>query len=117
MTSLKLYLDEMIPPDLTLILKQYGYDILTAKDAGMLGKSDEEQLKFSASKGRTILTFNIKDFVKLHNQWSDQGRGHNGIVISPEIKIGKLVPLCLKLLESTSDKEIKNQIRFLQEFS
>ncbi len=69
MIPLRLYIDEMIPTDLALILRQYGYDIMTAKEAGMLGRSDEEQLAFAANQGRAILTFNIKDFVKLQEEW------------------------------------------------
>ena len=42
MADIKLYLDEMIPIDLALILKQFNHDVLSAKDAGMLGKTDLE---------------------------------------------------------------------------
>ena len=116
MTPLKLYLDEMIPLDLALILRQYGYNVLTAKDAGMLGKSDSEQLEFSTSEGRAILTFNIGDFIKLHNEWIDLNRKHKGIIVSPEIKISVLIKLSLRLLAVISNGEIDNQLRFLQEF-
>lgn len=111
-----LYLDEMIPLDLALVLRQYGYNVLTAKDAGMLGKNDKEQLEFSVSYGRTILTFNISDFVRLHHHWLQAGKKHKGIVVSPEIKISALVKLCLKFLATINEGEIDNQIRYLQEF-
>ncbi|MEW6739092.1 MAG: DUF5615 family PIN-like protein [Nitrospirota bacterium] len=116
MAAIKLYLDEMIPVDLTLILKQYNYDVLSARDAGMLGKNDLEQLVFTASQGRAILTFNIGDFTKLHRTWLEEGKRHKGIIISPEIKIAELIRLTLKLLAVTKDGEIDNQLRFLQEF-
>ncbi len=116
MAHLKLYLDEMIPIDLALILRQYGYNILTAKEAGMLSKSDSEQLEFSTYEERALLTFNISDFIKLHNYWLSQNRKHKGIIVSPEIKISALTKLSLRLLAVTSDGEIDNQLRFLQEF-
>ena len=116
MADIKLYLDEMIPIDLALILKQFNHDVLSAKDAGMLGKTDLEQFAFAAAQGRAILTFNIGNFTKLHRAWLEEGRRHKGIIISPEIKIAELIRLTLKLLAVTKDGEIDNQLRFLQEF-
>ena len=116
MAPLKLYLDEMVPVDLALILKPYGYDVLSAKDAGMLGKSDLEQLIFSTLHGRAILTFNISDFTRLHKSWLIGNKLHKGIIVSPEIKITELIRLALQLLSVTRDGEIDNQLRFLQEF-
>jgi len=89
---------------------------LSAKDVGMLGKTDLEQFAFAAAQGRAILTFNIGDFTKLHRAWLEEGRRHKGIIISPEIKIAELIRLTLKLLAVTKDGEIDNQLRFLQEF-
>ncbi|MFA4828847.1 MAG: DUF5615 family PIN-like protein [Thermodesulfovibrionales bacterium] len=116
MAPIRLYLDEMIPVDLILILKQYNYDILSAKDAGMLGKSDLEQLAFAVSQNRAILTFNIGDFTGLHKSWLIENKSHKGIIVSPEIKITELIKLTLKLLAVTGDSGIDNQLRFLQEF-
>jgi len=42
-------LHEMIPVVLAVVLCQYGYDVLAAKEANMFGKSDEEQLDFAVS--------------------------------------------------------------------
>lgn len=111
-----LYLDEMIPAVLAVILRQYGYDVLTAKEADMLAKSDEEQLIFAASNRKAIITFNIKDFVLLHQSWFSEGKKHFGIIVSPEIRISKLIHLCLRLLGRTESKDLINQLRFLQEF-
>lgn len=111
-----LYLDEMIPAVLAVILRQYGYDVLTAKEADMLAKSYEEQLIFAASNRKAIITFNIKDFVLLHQSWFSEGKKHFGIIVSPEIRISKLIHLCLRLLGRTESKDLINQLRFLQEF-
>ncbi|MEW6419237.1 MAG: DUF5615 family PIN-like protein [Nitrospirota bacterium] len=53
---IRLYLDEMIPVVLALILRQHGYDVLAAKEVNMFGKSDEEQLAFAVSNRRAIIT-------------------------------------------------------------
>ena len=82
----------------------------------MFGKSDEEQLDFAVSNRRAIVTFNIKDFVLLHQSWLSEGKEHFGIIVSPEIRISKLIHLCLKFLYRIEGKELLNQMHFLQEF-
>lgn len=113
---LKFYLDEMVPLDLAFILKEHGYDVLTAKDAGMLGKSDAEQIEYATSQGRTLLSFNIGDFVLLHKEWIREGRMHKGIIVSPEIRLSVLIKLSLRLLASINDGEVDGHLRYLQEF-
>ncbi len=113
---IRLYLDEMIPVVLAAVLCQYGYDVLTAKEANMCGKSDEDQLAFAVSNRRAIITFNIKDFVLLHQSWLSEGKEHFGIIVSPEMRISKLIHICLRLLGRTESKDLINQLRFLQEF-
>lgn len=113
---ISLYLDEMISVVLAVVLRQYGYDVIAAKEVNMLGKSDEEQLAFACSNRRAIITFNIKDFVLLHQSWLSEGKKHFGIIVSPEIRISKLTHLCLRLLGKTESRYLINQLCFLQEF-
>ena len=42
--------------------------------------------------------------------------GHFGIIVSPEIRISKLIHLCLKFFGRIEGKELLNQVHFLQEF-
>jgi predicted nuclease of predicted toxin-antitoxin system len=114
---IRLYLDEMIPVSLAVVLRQYGYDVLAAKETNMFGKSDEEQLDFAVSNRMVIITFNIKDFVLLHQSWISEGKKHFGIIVSPEIRISKLIHLCLRLLGRTESKDLIDQLHFLQEFA
>jgi len=113
---IRLYLDEMIPIVLALVLRQHGYDVLAAKEVNMFGKSDEEQLAFAVSNRMAIITFNIKDFVLLHQSWLSEKKNHFGIIVSPEIKISKLIYLGLRLLGRTESKDLINQLHFIQEF-
>lgn len=117
--SIKLYLDEMVPIDLAIVLRQYGYDVITVKDTGMLGQGDEEQLSLAASQGRVLLSFNVKHFPKIHETWLKQGKSHTGIVVSPQIPMGRfrfLLTLCLKMLNNVTPEEMANRLCFLQEF-
>ena len=62
----KLYLDEDVSVILAKVLSGRGFDVLTAKDADMLRKSDEEQLVFGTKHSRAVLTHNRRHFEKLH---------------------------------------------------
>ncbi|MCL6643270.1 MAG: DUF5615 family PIN-like protein [Candidatus Bipolaricaulota bacterium] len=117
---IKLYLDEMVPTDLARVLRQYGYDVMTAQEAGMLGKADVEHLEYASAQGRAILTFNIKDFAKLHRSWHKEGKHHAGIIVSPELEMrrfGELLRLCLKLLDQAIPEDIADRLCYLQEFA
>jgi predicted nuclease of predicted toxin-antitoxin system len=117
--TVKLYLDEMVPTDLSRVLRQYGYDVVTAQETGMLGKTDVEHLEYASAQGRAILTFNIKDFAKLHKSWHKEDKHHAGIIVSPELEMrrfGQLLRLCLKLLDQAVPEEIADRLCYLQEF-
>lgn len=52
--------------------------MVTAQEAGMLGKEDPDHLEYASAQGRAILTFNIGDFVRLHKSWHEEGKLHGG---------------------------------------
>ncbi|MEM6321603.1 MAG: DUF5615 family PIN-like protein [Bacteroidota bacterium] len=59
-------------------MRTYGFDVLTSLEAGNANQRipDDEVLKFATSQNRTFLTFNQKDFFKLHKK----DKNHAGIV-------------------------------------
>lgn len=59
-------------------LRKLGYDVLTAYEAGNANQRicDEEVLAFAVAGKRAVLTFNRKDFFRLHKTFSD----HFGII-------------------------------------
>lgn len=67
---IKLYLDEdTISRALINALRARGVDLSTAQEAERIGMSDEDQLAFAAEEGRTIFTFNTRDYAVLHKQY------------------------------------------------
>ena len=79
------YLDENFPFPVALASRDLGHDVLTAFDAGNAGNAggwvaDSEVLAFATSAGRTVLTSNRHDFIRLHLQNPD----HAGIVVGTE---------------------------------
>jgi predicted nuclease of predicted toxin-antitoxin system len=59
---ISLYLDEDVSIKIAANLKNRGFDVLHAVEAGMLSSSDEEQLNKAILDQRTFLTHNKKHF-------------------------------------------------------
>jgi hypothetical protein len=59
-------------------LRNLGYDVLTARDAGKANQRipDEQVLEFAITENRAVLTFNRKDFFRLHKMTPN----HTGII-------------------------------------
>lgn len=54
---LKILADECINTDIVLALRENGFDVLTAKEAGLAGKGDEDVFDFTCKSKRILLTF------------------------------------------------------------
>ncbi|MDH3600906.1 MAG: DUF5615 family PIN-like protein [Candidatus Tectomicrobia bacterium] len=75
----RLYADEDFSYPVVQRLRQLGHDIVTAQEAGQANQAiaDEAVLAFASEQGRAVLTFNRRDFIRLHNAVSY----HEGIVV------------------------------------
>lgn len=113
----KLYLDENIQGSLLAQLRRQGIDVLAPADAGMLGASDDQQLAYAAAQQRAILTFNVRHFERVHAEYLMAGREHWGVLLSKEESIGVLVHRLLRLVNTLSAEDLKNQSRWLSDFS
>jgi predicted nuclease of predicted toxin-antitoxin system len=109
----RLLLDENVQLDLAVALRNRGFDVLHVQEVDRKGRSDPEQLLLAVQQERCILTFNIKDFVPLHNSCVTSNQEHWGIILSEERPIGELLRRTLFLLTTTSAEALKNQIHFL----
>ena len=112
----KLHLNENLSARLAIQLQRQGFDVTSSEQAALLGEDDRRQLEFASTNQRAIVTFNIDDFVALHEQYRSEGKEHWGIILSTEESIGTLVHRLLRLLNSVSALEMKNQIHWLNEF-
>ena len=54
---IKLFADECINSSLVFALKKSGFDVLTVREAGLSGSSDEIIYNFAQTKQRVLLTF------------------------------------------------------------
>jgi predicted nuclease of predicted toxin-antitoxin system len=112
----KLHLNENLSPRLAEQLRKLGFDVTSTLELGMTEVDDDAQLAFSASQRRAVVTVNHKDFAVLHDQFQAKGKEHWGIILSTEENVSVLRRRLLGLLNSVSADELKNQIRWLNEF-
>jgi len=82
----------------------------------MLSSTDDEQFDLAVSEQRAIVTFNFGDFVELHETYIADGKERWGIILSTEERTGTLVHRLLRLLNSVTADELKNTVRWLNEF-
>lgn len=84
-----------------------------AQELSRKGKSDAEQLMYAAKEKRSLITFNVKHFVLLHNDYVNIGREHWGIIVSKQLTIGETIRRVLRILQSNSQDSMKNRLLFL----
>lgn len=112
----KLHLNEHLSPRLAEQLRKHGFDVTSTLESDLISKSDAEQLEFCCVTQRAILTFNKDHFSILHADYMNKNREHCGIILSTREPIGVLLHRLLRLLNSVSPDDLKNQVRWLNEF-
>jgi predicted nuclease of predicted toxin-antitoxin system len=71
-----LYADEDFALPVVKTLRQLGHDVITVQADGRTSAPDPDVLARAANLGRIVLTYNRRDFERLHRQ----GAAHCGIV-------------------------------------
>src|SRR5437660_239626 len=72
-----LYADENFRYSVVEQLRLLSHDVLTVREAGRQGGTDAQVLAFATQAGRAVLTFDRRDFIRLHLQ----STAHAGIVV------------------------------------
>ncbi len=110
----RLYFDEDVSRDVVENLRQRGFDVLSARDAGQLHLGDDEQLAFAVAEGRALVTHNRHDFELRHQRYLSMGQSHCGIIIAKRrfqdtIVVRKL----LTLLNSMTAEDMRDQLCYI----
>jgi predicted nuclease of predicted toxin-antitoxin system len=111
--KLRLFLDEDVHAALAAALRKRGHDAVLALETKRLGLSDESQLNFATQENRCLVTFNVGDFVRLHNRWIDAGREHAGVIVSKQLPVGEMLRRLLAVLQKENSDSMRGQVRFL----
>jgi predicted nuclease of predicted toxin-antitoxin system len=77
----QVYLDEDVSVLLGELLKSRNIDAITARDIGMLGKTDDEHLRQAMSLKRIFITHNRVDFEQLFTDFVFQNTHHFRIIV------------------------------------
>lgn len=110
---IQLYLDEDVDVLIADLLKAYGFDACTTRDANQLQNSDADQLTYSTKQHRAFLTHNRVDFEALSKYYYENHKMHWGIIIAVRRSPYELVQRLLNLLNQVTSDEMKNQIRYI----
>jgi len=116
-SSVQLYLDTDVQKKLARLLRERGFDAISAYEVGHAHLPDPEHLIYAAEQERVLLTYNIGDFMRLYQAWWNEGRQHAGVVVSRQLPLGELLRRTLRLLETVPADEMVNNIRNLAEFA
>jgi len=111
--KIELFLDEDVHSELALALRKRGYDAIHAQELERKGRSDSDQLEFAIQQERCLFTFNVKDFVILHNQHVKSQKEHWGIIVPKQFPFRDTMSKLLRLLRHTAKETMKNHLEFL----
>jgi hypothetical protein len=113
MVKLKLHLDaDTSIKALHLALVSKGHDVTrTPNDWMPLDASDETQLLRSTAQGRSIFTFNVRDFVVLAQQYPQ----HGGIILAAQNSwsLSDLIAALDRLLSDAEARDWIGQVDWL----
>lgn len=116
MEKITLYIDEDLSDRIAVALRSRGFDVVSAHEINMRGKSDREQLEFSIKHKRVILTRNIKHFVNLQREYFHGGLQHNGILVTDYLPLKELIRRLTKFLRERRVSEMINALDWLQNY-
>jgi hypothetical protein len=112
-TSIRFMTDEDVYAAVAIQLRAAGLDAISTPEAARMGESDESRFRWAAAEGRAIVSFNVGDFARLHNEWMLRGDHHAGVVVSQQTSIGDVIRRLLNLSAVLSDDEMIDRLEFL----
>lgn len=120
MSQVRLYPDEdAMRKALVFGLRARNVDILTAAEADMINRDDQDHLAVAATSGRVLYSYNVADYCILHQSWMSEKRFHAGIVLAPQQRYsgGEELRRLMRLVSTVSAEEMRNRIEFLSAWS
>jgi hypothetical protein len=108
-----LYTDEDVSVLVATLLRSRGFNVTTSLEQGMLGKSDQDQLIYTAKVDRCLLTHNRVDFERLYLEYIAKKQNHSGIIIVPQKNPYEIAQRVAILLDTLTADEIINQLLYV----
>ena len=111
--NVRLFLDEDVHAGLTQALTRRGFDAVHAQNLKRMGLADDAQLAYAIQQKRCLVSFNVKDFVLLHNRYVKAGKEHCGIIVSKQLSLSMVLAKLLALMSRHSQASLQNRLMFL----
>ena len=101
--------------DLVRGLRSRGVDVVTAIEARMICRSDEDHLRLASTQGRVLYSFNVRDFQRIHSEWVVHGEEHAGILVAQQRRYstGDQIRRMVRFIGTISREAMKNRMEFL----
>lgn len=114
MTKPKLHLDEDASQGaIYRSLTSNGHDVTHTPNEWIKRKaSDEEQIEKASKKGRSIFSFNTKDFLRI----AQKNPKHKGIIVSPRKPLSRIIKALNRFFNESSAEEMEDQVRWLSDW-
>ena len=114
MEKIRVYTDESVDVAIAEGLKRRGVDAWSARDAGKLGLTDEEQIQYAISERASIFSHD-DDFLKLAIQWVREEKMHYGVIYAHRLdySIGECVRKLKLIVDVLAQEDMINHIEFL----
>jgi len=107
--AVRFFLDEHVGHAIAKGLRRRSIDVLTLREASMLGASDEEHIAFARRQGRVIVTCD-DDFLRLAAEAPD----HAGIIYAPQGRtVGAMVQGLTLIAQVLTAEELHGHIEFM----
>ncbi len=118
---LRLLLDEHISSTIAVQLraKRPGIEVLSLKEWGYLGESDEVILACAYEEGLTLVTYDLRTISPLLKSWSEAGRAHEGVIfidwktIAPD-NFGGLVRALCRVWDVGAEASWRDRVVYLR---
>ena len=96
-------------------LRSRGLDVTSIVELNNESLDDDEVLELAVRNGRVIVTFNVGDFCRLHQEYLSAGREHAGIIVVPRQQepVGALLKKLVTVLLSMPPGQWTNHLAFV----
>lgn len=100
-------------------LRARNVDVLTAAEADMINRQDEDLLTDAAAAGRALFTYNTADYCALHQTWMSLERTHAGSIVAPQqqYSVGEELRRIMRLISRCPAEQMQNRLEFLSSWA
>ena len=117
MADIKIYLDEDVHPFIADALRLRGWQALTTVEAQRRSSTDREQLAFATANGCALLTYNSRDFPRIHYEILAAGEHHAGIIVATQEDPRRNVRAMLNLVATLSAEALQDGLAYLNNWA